>query len=186
MYFYNSDNYETVVAHASDNEGNSITGEWGTATASELGEGWMEVTVSASPGFRLTFADKDDDTKNVTVDITDTVNIYVSLNGKYTSKEAAEASVSGNNSNITRVWFYNVYGYENVKVHGKRAKEKGIVILARLLFGRTMVTILLLLLQIITLVVAFKWFQNYTDWFYHIMVVLSAAFVIYIVKSFCW
>ena len=66
---------------------------------------------------------------------------------------------------------------ENVKVHGKRAKEKGIVILARLLFGRTMVTILLLLLQIITLVVAFKWFQNYTDWFYHIMVVLSAAFV---------
>ncbi|MBQ7066974.1 MAG: cardiolipin synthase [Lachnospiraceae bacterium] len=72
---------------------------------------------------------------------------------------------------------------ENVKVHGKRAKEKGIVILARLLFGRTMVTILLLLLQIITLVVAFKWFQNYTDWFYHIMVVLSAAFVIYIVNS---
>lgn len=72
---------------------------------------------------------------------------------------------------------------ENVKVHGKRAREKGIVIIARLLFGRTMITILLLLLQIATLVAAFKWFQSYTGWFYYMMVVLSAAFVIYIVNS---
>lgn len=72
---------------------------------------------------------------------------------------------------------------EHVKEHGKKAKEKGIVLFARLLFGRTMVTILLLLLQIITLVVAFKWFQSYTDWFYYMMVTLSAAFVICIVNS---
>lgn len=72
---------------------------------------------------------------------------------------------------------------ENVKAHGKRAKEKGIVILARIVFGRTLITALLLMLQIVILVAAFKWFQSYTGWFYYMMIVLSAAFIIYITNS---
>ncbi len=72
---------------------------------------------------------------------------------------------------------------ENVKQKGKRAREKGIVILFRLLFGRTMMTVLLLLLQIATIVTMFQLVGKYSDWLYYFMTALSVAFIISIVNS---
>lgn len=72
---------------------------------------------------------------------------------------------------------------ENVKKQGKRVKEKGIVILFRLLFGRTMITILLLLMQIATIVAMFQWMGRYSEWVYYFMTAMSVGFIIYIVNS---
>lgn len=71
----------------------------------------------------------------------------------------------------------------NVKNKGKKAKEKGIVIVFRLLFGRTMITVLLLLIQIATIVTMFQLVGKYSDWLYYFMTALSVAFIISIVNS---
>ena len=125
VYFYNSDKYENVTAHAWIDNGEgvtSLTGGWGDtrASVSEIGSDWMEVEINAEPSFHLILADSDDTTekRRITVDITDENNIYVSLKGKYATKEAAENSVSENEGTVTRVWFYNIYGYESIRVHG--------------------------------------------------------------------
>lgn len=71
---------------------------------------------------------------------------------------------------------------ENVKRHGKQVKEKSILILFRFLFSRTMITMLLLLVQIAIYVGVFRWLSAYSSAFYYIFTGLSVICIIYIIN----
>lgn len=98
VYFYNSDSFTGVIAHAWKNDSENLTGDWGTtkAIASQtLGGKWTSVTVPSAPGFHIIFADQITQTRRTTVDINDSKNVYVVMGDKkFSSKAAAEAYIN--------------------------------------------------------------------------------------------
>lgn len=71
---------------------------------------------------------------------------------------------------------------ESVKRRGKQVKEKSILILFRVLFSRTMITILLLLLQVAAYVGIFRWLSAYSSGFYYVFTGLSVICIVYIIN----
>lgn len=126
VYFYNSDGWAEVGAYvcgSADYEDGQALGDWGSAraTASDIGENWMEVEVPSSPGFHLICYDVSNDGPNrIDLYVANTTNIYGSLASAdpYATKEEAENSVAE-----TDVYFYNNQGWEEVAVHAWRTIE---------------------------------------------------------------
>lgn len=116
VYFLNSDGWESVGAYV---YGGSVLGEelggWpGTPmeAATELGTGWMKVTVPAQAPFSMILFDQANDTNRAAVYIADESSVYVTKDGgMYTSKDEAETAFK----NIpTTVYFFNSGSWSDV------------------------------------------------------------------------
>gem|GEM_PF-653719 len=120
VYFYNSEGWDAVGAHAYKGaDPIDPTKTWPGIEATPVTDtgwdGWYQVDINAPVGFNIIF------NNNVavgTLNAADEVTsdgLYVTMNGAFTTKEAAEASVKGND--VTRVYFYNSGDWDAVGAH---------------------------------------------------------------------
>ena len=105
VYFYNSDSWAKVNAYVFNASNGEALGGWPGKAASGDGSGWYYVDVPANPAFMIIFHNGSGiQTKDTS--IPDAASVYVTVKSKvFTSKEAAEASISSA-ANKTTVWFY--------------------------------------------------------------------------------
>ena len=139
IYFLNSAKWETIGAYVYGDKG-ELLGGWGSTTAEaapEVGENWVKVAVSELPPFSIIFyntANAEDD--RVELGLESAEQIYVTLkNGAFSSKEAAEKAVSGDNGdddssedpNAAYIYFLNSAHWETVGayVYGDKGELLG-------------------------------------------------------------
>ncbi len=108
VYFYNSDLWTTVGVHGYK-DGGSLTGDWGTTTATAataLGDNWYKADIPAEPGFNVIFFDKDGDpdANRINQYFADGTTVYSTLSGLYGTVEDAEEAMS---DPVTTVYYLN-------------------------------------------------------------------------------
>lgn len=63
-----------------------------------------------------------------------------------------------------------------------KVKQKGRSFLSKIVFSHTMITIILLLIQLMVIFSMFRWFSSYIEYFLGIFTLLSIILVVYIVN----
>uniref|UniRef100_UPI004056B9D5 starch-binding protein n=1 Tax=Acetatifactor sp. TaxID=1872090 RepID=UPI004056B9D5 len=119
VYFQNSQGWAqvgTYVYNAPGYEGNGeALGAWPgvmAEEASDLGNGWVSVTVPAETAFNIIFFNPENDAERAELQIADVNNVYVTMSKKtYSSKEAAESAMA---DTPTTVYFLNSNGWDEV------------------------------------------------------------------------
>lgn len=109
VYFQNSRGWVQVgvyVYNAPGYDGNGeALGAWPgvmAEDASDLGNGWVSVTVPAETAFNIIFFNSEKDAERAELQITDANNAYVTMSKMtYSSKEAAERRRGGSSN---RAW----------------------------------------------------------------------------------
>ena len=117
VWFYNSNNWETVNAYVFGASNGEALGTWPGSAATRDGESdWWYVVVPADPAFSIVFNGSGFQTKDVS--ISDKTNLYVTVGGNtFADKETAEESVANAEPANTKVWFYNSNNWENIKAY---------------------------------------------------------------------
>jgi len=129
VYFNNTGNWTNVGAYIYGEQG-ELLGTWGSTTAgsSDLGGSWLQVDVSAEPPYSIIFYNKDDDSQRVELLLDASDKIYVTNNGAFTSKDAAEESQNSGNQDPDEpgvtypLYFLNTNGWTNVGAYIYGAK----------------------------------------------------------------
>ena len=131
IYFLNSAKWETIGAYVYGDKG-ELLGGWGSATAGaapEAGENWVKVAVSELPPFSIVFYNTANESERAELYLPDAEHVYVTLqNGAFTSKEAAEEAVYGDEDpDADYIYFLNSSKWETVGayVYGDKGELLG-------------------------------------------------------------
>ena len=123
VYFYNSEGWDNVQADVTSTH----MDEDHTLVAEDEGDGWFYVDVPfAFPEeengdendvyFDITFHDGDDN-EAATQTIVDDGFLYVTVDSIYNHMDAAEAWTDTDEEDLTRIYFYNVHGWEELSAY---------------------------------------------------------------------
>ncbi len=128
IYFYNSDEWTTVYAYIHGDAG-EVFGGWPGTEATQEGEtNWwyVEVPVDTQATSINIIFNNNDSKQSGGAYINDNIKVYVTIeaDGKYASKELAEAAVS---EESTKIYFYNSEEWTTVKayIHGDAGEVFG-------------------------------------------------------------